>query len=385
MDISSENVVFNRLNVNSKGFSAILENDNTNVKLYGSVTLNSEGGKAVVCRNINLSEVDPAISSSMSVTGNIYVCGSIEGQRFLSVTNGNIIQISEEEFEKYAQGCFEVSFDANGGAVDTAAKTVYYGSEYGELPEAERNYFSFLGWYTAAEGGTHVTENTIFEGDNNITLYAHWMQNPESGWVLEGNVPAGAAIVNEKWTYDETFYTTSSSSSLDGWTQYNSTWEWGAWGSWSGYSRTQYSSSDSRQVESRTVTDQGAYTSYKYWIYRTPDGYGYGTQGYNTGSHGSCTIYDEININYQLSCVNSSLGLYGYYDSSKFSHSYDNQWFYSGSTYHPAVTHNEWRYRDRSKVYTYYYSKVESKEAFFDPTGQNNVSGVQRWVTYRNK
>ena len=42
----------------------------------------------------------------------------------------------------------------------------------------------------------------------------------------------------------------------------------------------------------------------------------------------------------------------------------------------------QYRYRDRSLVYTYYFKKVESKEATSDPTGQTNVSNVQKWVKY---
>jgi uncharacterized repeat protein (TIGR02543 family) len=39
-----------------------------------------------------------------------------------------------------------------------------------------REGFTFLGWYTAAEGGAHVGDggdSYTYEGQN-ITLYAHW-------------------------------------------------------------------------------------------------------------------------------------------------------------------------------------------------------------------
>ena len=86
-----------------------------------------------------------------------------------------------------------------------------------------------------------------------------------------------------------------------------------------------------------------------------------------------------------MDCIDGSLGLYGYYNSGMFAHGYDNQWFSGGSTWHAAETHGEWRYRDRYKIYTYYYKKTESKEADFDPTGQNNVSNVKKWVKFVNK
>lgn len=39
-----------------------------------------------------------------------------------------------------------VTFDANGGTVNTTTKTVNYNSEYGELPIPTRNGYTFLGW-----------------------------------------------------------------------------------------------------------------------------------------------------------------------------------------------------------------------------------------------
>lgn len=374
LKIASENVVFNRFNINSSGYSILFTGDNIDIALYGSIKISSASGKAIVSKNMNLTQLSPSFSSSMTVTGNIYLCGSITGRDLL---NGNVIPISEEEYAKYIKGSYVVNFDPNGGTVSTTSKTVFYGSEYGELPTPVRDGFEFLGWYLY---DTKITPDMIMSSSEDVTLKARW----KSGWVLESNAPAGAQIDNNKWTYNQRSTTTSSSSTLSGWTQYNSTWEWGPWGNWSGWSRSAPNpgASDSRQVETRTVTDQAAYTSYKYWIYRTPDGYGYGTQGYNTGSHGSCTRYDEININYALSCVNSSLGLYGYYDSSMFSHGYDNQWFSGGSTWHAAVTHTEWRYRDRSKVYTYYFEKYDPKESDTEITAGGNISNVQHWVKY---
>lgn len=186
--------------------------------------------------------------------------------------------------------------------------------------------------------------------------------------------------VNTKWSYDLTSYTTSNSLTMNGWSLYNTTWVWVSW------SKTAVSSSYSIQVETKTVTDSVAYTNYKYWIYITSDGYGYGTQNYYTGSaHGSCEIYDEINLSYSLPVHNLTLGTYWPYNSSKFSHSYDSYWLSGGSSWVPAVTHTEYRYADRSKVYTYYFKKTDALESTLDPTGQVDVTNVQKWVQYRAK
>lgn len=69
---------------------------------------------------------------------------------------------------------YEVLFDSNGGSVDTYSCIVTIGEIYGELPDATRTGYSFLGWYTAAKGGTKVTSETIVETAEDHILYAHW-------------------------------------------------------------------------------------------------------------------------------------------------------------------------------------------------------------------
>ena len=223
-------------------------------------------------------------------------------------------------------------------------------------------------------------ENTVFTSSESVTLKAHW----QSGWVLASNMPADGKVSSTKWKYTLTTRTTSNSATAPaGYTSYkDATWVWGEYSSWSSWSTTAVSASDSRKIETKTVTDREAYTNYKYYIYRTSDGYGYGTKNYNTGSHGACTKYDEINLSYALALQDSANGLYGPYDSSMFSHSYDKYWFFGGSTPVAAVTHTEYRYADRSKVYTYYYQKVEEKESATQVTASDTISNVQKWVQY---
>ena len=66
---------------------------------------------------------------------------------------------------------FTITFDANGGNVTPAyVKTVE--GKLVELPTCNRSGYRFAGWYTAADDGTQITENSIFIEDT--TLYAHW-------------------------------------------------------------------------------------------------------------------------------------------------------------------------------------------------------------------
>lgn len=69
-----------------------------------------------------------------------------------------------------------VTFDPGNGTLDGgASKVVVIGQPIGELPTctAPTNY-TFDGWYTAATGGTKVTEDTIVTQEASFTLYAQY-------------------------------------------------------------------------------------------------------------------------------------------------------------------------------------------------------------------
>ena len=78
----------------------------------------------------------------------------------------------------------------------------------------------------------------LFEDSPNVTLYVRKgsrlgvrLDLPyveiDDGWVSEDEVPNGAAIIDEKWTYTQTTTetTTSTASTLDGWEQTGFTWQ----------------------------------------------------------------------------------------------------------------------------------------------------------------
>lgn len=70
-----------------------------------------------------------------------------------------------------------VYFDANGGTSNPSEKTVTYEKTYGDLPEPQREGYTFLGWYSSAESGTKVDKSTRVTKTADHTLYAHWGKN----------------------------------------------------------------------------------------------------------------------------------------------------------------------------------------------------------------
>ena len=69
-----------------------------------------------------------------------------------------------------------VTFDANGG---TGGKTVTqnYGTAL-TAPTVTRSGYTFLGWFTAANGGSRVSATTKVTA--NVTYFAHWTKNATS-------------------------------------------------------------------------------------------------------------------------------------------------------------------------------------------------------------
>ncbi len=90
---------------------------------------------------------------------------------------------------------FTITFNANGGSCSTATKTVVNGRLYGSLPEATpaSSDYSFVGWFTAAEGGTQITELSTVSLDSNITLYAQYTEAEVIVTVTLDNQSATAA------------------------------------------------------------------------------------------------------------------------------------------------------------------------------------------------
>ena len=76
-----------------------------------------------------------------------------------------------------AWNSYTVTFNANGGTVGTASKTVTYNSTYGDLPTPSRSGYTFNGWFTAASGGSQVTSSTGVWITSAQTLYAQWTGN----------------------------------------------------------------------------------------------------------------------------------------------------------------------------------------------------------------
>lgn len=300
---SSSKMNLSRITANSDGFAMTLSADNTSLALYGTIKLKSSGSNAVLSKNISLSRLNSGIVGKMELTGNLMICGSIEGKNLLTFEQGDIVTINEESYENLLNGSLE--------------------------------------------------------------------------WIRESEMPEGATVVGQKWTYDYTTKITSSKNAVDGYTLYDSSWVWGNYGGWSGWTDSYIGSSDSRKVETQSVPASYV-TQYNYIRYLSADGK---TSGPSSGTWGGkrCTNYQERGWGGQLACVGSqnsnSVGFFYLYGSAPC-------WYYEQTRQVVGSYKTQYRYADRSKIYTYYLKKVEQKESTSKVEASDSISNIQRWVQY---
>lgn len=439
--LDSNNIVLSRVIVEqSPGFALISKNANANIKLYGDNEFGSKGENAILTRNANLTALDKNVEGSITVFGNWLINGDIDNKQKLPISynNGELIHITDDEFNNYLTSS-KISFDANGGNCDVTKKLVFYGQQYGELPEAQMDNYTFDGWFTDLEGGTQITENTTVNALVNQTLYAHWTPNnfvvsfdagegnvdltsktitfgnavgelpnatrdyyrfegwyTESGekvtsetmfataeditliamwtenelssWTLASQMPANATAENTKYTYTLRSYTTSGSSSMSGWTKYDT--KRTSWGATQGPVYSDPGNGVRNVWSEQYVTNQ---TYYYYWHH-------YANSAMNKFGQNQTSTYTD----YHSYKTTSMLSSYGQYNAYKYWHSSSNYWlvWYDGEGYEYSYG-TRWYYQD--PVYTYYYYQDNNKESTTDPTGQSNVSNVQKWVQYRVK
>lgn len=102
----------------------------------------------------------------------------------------NVIVVARWEAKPYT-----ITFDANKGTCTEKTRTAYVDSAIGALPNATRSYYTFDGWFTAAEGGTKVTADYSKKTDAALTLYAHWTPN---SYTMKFNGNGGTAELTAK-------------------------------------------------------------------------------------------------------------------------------------------------------------------------------------------
>ena len=149
-----------------------------------------------VCTNVNISFFDGIIKGEKEAIK--------DSSKVTEREPGYFVKYGEESETNYKTAYLErgkiVTFNPTGGQVAESIRGIEEGKVVEKLPEPTRNGYLFKGWYTLADGGDEVTENTIITEDT--TFYAHWAKavkvtfDPNGGNIINGTkiVEEGTAI-----------------------------------------------------------------------------------------------------------------------------------------------------------------------------------------------
>ena len=320
-----------------------------------------------------------------------------------SVPAGRRINVEEHIEIVYSMGKMPVNItlDANGGSVSTTSFTAHYPDTYGTLPTPTRDYYTFRGWYSTVLGSAVTANSTVPETEYE-TLSAMWEENPLSGWVQADNMPQDGQVVNRKYSYSLTEYTTSQNKSMSGWEMYDSKRELSDYGSWSAWSTTPVSATNNRKVDTKTESTQ-VLTSYNMVEYNTMGGgerqYRSYSVGGNYSGYGVAASYgefhrtgtysvDEVNRATQIAPGGRSSGAAaGINKDSRtgyvlYCEGHNVIMFVDSENYSTQST-TYYRYADRTETTIYYFKRTVQKESMSRPSG-SDVSNVVEYVQYRN-
>lgn len=138
------------------------------------VTFEADGGTNVSDKTVSYSEpygALPETSKDNYVFEGWYTQSGggtvVTAETVVSATGNHTL------YARWSPARYAITFDANGGNCELSEKYVLYGSQIGELPEAEREGSVLAGWYTYPDG-TAVSQADVYEYSGSITLYARW-------------------------------------------------------------------------------------------------------------------------------------------------------------------------------------------------------------------
>jgi beta-lactam-binding protein with PASTA domain len=182
--------------------------------------------------------------------------------------------------------------------------------------------------------------------------------------------------------------TTSSSSTMAGWTPDGQETNWGEYGDWSGWSTNDPGSTDSRQVESNYFAPQYA-TTHKYsrWVYY--NGGWFASYTDNTGTANTNGHWENIELDNELSHLGNisghdHYGEYVYGDQGQYLRKY---WYnHTTGQKQTGGGYTEYRYRERSQSTVYKFYRYTEWSAWMDGTVSASDTQEKRVVyRYREK
>lgn len=212
------------------------------------------------------------------------------------------------------------------------------------------------------------------------TSWTNW-----SAWSTTQPASQSGRTIETKtqYKYQTKEYTTGSSSTMSGWTQYDSSWAWSSWGSWSSWQDASVASSDSVSVQTRTV--------YAYYWFQCPScgahmhGWGITCPKW-AGGCGNAYIPESSWHILWSTTAHSQVSFSDWHGTGKYYAYVDGTLVFKwqdGMDRGEAVK-TQYRYCTRSKVWTYYFYRWTAWSDWSDtPVTANSNRNVDTRTLYR--
>lgn len=297
----------------------------------------------------------------------------------------SVVTVDTEFVAQYEINTYTVTFDYLYNN-KTASASAVYNTTVAAPALINRADYTLEGWYR----DKNFIQKWNFKSDvveNNITLYANWVT--WSAWSTDTsllNNPLYEVEKKTQYSYSDKSTTTSTATSLSGYTQDGSTTSYGAWTN-VGWTKNKPTATDVLQItNTKTVTDQAAYTLYNLYYYRY----------WNSNASAWYYTYSSSmgGTKYTRSVAPSGLtynGTYGGYTAytlnDKSARNFSGElWFHGSTTNVPAVTHTEWYYQTRTKTITYNYYKWSAYSEWSDTVyTASSTRQIKTRTVYRYK
>ena len=139
-----------------------------------------------------------------SLTGWVDGAGNVYSLSDTLIYYGNVTLTAQ-----WTEATYIVTLNANGGKINgssTTTTSATYNSKYGALPTPTRTGYAFDGWWTAANGGDLIRQDTIVTITSAQTLYAHWTAN-KYDVTFNYNFGDNPTVATDKIAYNTTYST----------------------------------------------------------------------------------------------------------------------------------------------------------------------------------
>ena len=110
LNIGSEKLLLYKVYVSAKNVALLMRQDGATLSLTQDSSISSEGENAIISKNliIDSNTTSDGAIGFVSVIGNLRYVNTITNADYASVTNGSVLEMTNEEFEKYLIGTYNV-------------------------------------------------------------------------------------------------------------------------------------------------------------------------------------------------------------------------------------------------------------------------------------